>query len=230
MVLLSEELGLPVIPCQANRGKGVVDLKHAIRHPFPHLADRIWRAEKATEAAIESLGSKLREIGVTTPAAHAIHLLADSEYRTEDQPGIDRRVRQVGMEAAAECIRAGTSPEEDISQTRTRRVQQVCQLAAKRLDSGALTLSDKIDQVVLHPVGGWFIFIGIMLFVFWTIFSLAEYPMGWVESGIGELGDAVYNILPDGDLRDLTVSGVIGGVGSVVVSYRRFCCCCFLSG
>lgn len=215
--LLSEELGLPVIPCQANKGKGVVDLKHAIRHPFPHPPKRIWHAEKATESAIEDLAKQLEVNGSANPAAHAIHLLADAEYRTEDQPGIDHGMRQAAMNAAAECISAGESPEEDISQSRTQRVQAVCKLTAKRLDAGGLTISDKIDQVVLHPIGGWFIFIGVMLLVFWTIFSWSSYPMDWVETGIGALAESVSTMLADGDVKDLVIDGIIGGVGSVVI-------------
>ena len=34
-VKLSEELGVPVVPIQANKGKGLVELKQAMRHPFP---------------------------------------------------------------------------------------------------------------------------------------------------------------------------------------------------
>lgn len=215
--LLSEELGLPVIPCQANKGKGVVDLKHAIRHPFPHPAERIWHAEKPTEGAIEKLTRQLQEMGSETPEAHAIHLLADADYRTGEQPGIGRGMRQAAMDVAAGCIREGASPEEDISQSRTRRVQAVCKLAAKRLDAGGTTLSDKIDAAVLHPVGGWFIFIGIMFVIFWTIFSWAEHPMGWVETGIGALSESVSGVMPEGDVRDLVVDGVIAGVGSVVI-------------
>ena len=215
--LLSEELGLPVIPCQANRGKGVIDLKHAIRHPFPHPSQRVWHADKATEHAIDALAKKLEHNESKHAMAHAIHLLADTAYRTEVQPGIDRGMRQAAMEVASECIRSGSSPEEDISQSRTRRVQAICKLAARRLDAGGLSLSDKIDQVILHPIWGWFIFVGIMFGVFWTIFSLAELPMGWVESGIGALGESVSNMMPDGDLKDLVVEGVIGGVGSVVI-------------
>lgn len=215
--LLSEELGLPVIPCQANKGKGIVDLKHAIRHPFPHPPERIWHAEKATEAAIDKLSKKLDQAGLESAIPHAIHLLADADYRTQTQPGIDHGMRQTAMDVAAECIRAGASPEEDISQSRTRRVQAVCKLAAKRLEAGGLTWSDKIDQTVLHPVGGWFVFVGVMLLVFWTIFSWSAYPMSWVEAAIGALSGGVSGIMPDGDVKDLVVDGVIGGVGSVVI-------------
>jgi ferrous iron transport protein B len=39
---LSEELGVPVVPIQANAGKGIVQLKHAMTPPHPHVADCPW--------------------------------------------------------------------------------------------------------------------------------------------------------------------------------------------
>ena len=42
---LSEELGVPVVPIQANAGKGLLDLKQAIRHPFPPAAASPWAHE-----------------------------------------------------------------------------------------------------------------------------------------------------------------------------------------
>ncbi|MDA0814739.1 MAG: ferrous iron transporter B [Verrucomicrobia bacterium] len=51
----SEELGVPVVPMQANADKGIVDLKHAIRHPFPPVADPHWKHNgEDTEAADRS--------------------------------------------------------------------------------------------------------------------------------------------------------------------------------
>ena len=35
---LSEELGIPVVPLQANAGNGIIELKQALHHPFPHAA------------------------------------------------------------------------------------------------------------------------------------------------------------------------------------------------
>ncbi|MBK1854197.1 ferrous iron transport protein B [Verrucomicrobiaceae bacterium 5K15] len=215
--LLSEELGLPVVPCQANKGKGVVDLKHAIRQPFPHIPNRTWQGDKATEKAIVDLTSELETTGLEQPQAHAIHLLADVAYRTEEQPGIDRGVRQTAMDAADVAIRSGTAPDENISQSRTRRVQEICKMAARRQDTQGLTTSDKIDQILLHPVLGWVFFATSMMVVFWTIFSLAEYPMGWVEAGIDFVKNTVVGGMPEGDVKDLVSDGIIDGVGSVVI-------------
>lgn len=215
--LLSEELGLPVVPCQANKGKGVIDLKHAIRHPFPHIPRRTWQGDKITEKAIESLTSKLESAGLVNPGAHAVHLLADTVYRTENQPGIDRGVRQTAMDVADVAIRAGSAPDEIISQARNRRVQEICKVAARRQETGGLTTSDKIDRVLLHPIFGWIIFATAMLVVFWSIFSVAEYPMGWIENGIDFIKTSIAASMPEGDVKELVTDGVIDGVGSVVV-------------
>jgi len=50
-----------------------------------------------------------------------------------------------------------------------------------------------------------------------SIFSLAEYPMNWIDSHVTLLGNWVKGSLNPGDLRDLITDGAIAGVGSVLV-------------
>ena len=40
---ISEELGVPVVPVQANANKGIVELKQALRHPFPAVPGAPWK-------------------------------------------------------------------------------------------------------------------------------------------------------------------------------------------
>ena len=219
--LLAEELGLPVVACQANKSVGVLDIKHAIRRPLPLPSVRKWQADKHTEAAITGLAHQLKAQDIDNAGPHSIHLLADADYRNNQQAGISQVARQAGIDSAESCAREGISPEDAISKARTQWVQSLCSLVVRRKDPAqgvsGLTLSDKIDQVVLHPFWGWLVFAGLMFGIFWTIFSLAEYPMGWVDAGIGLITDGVAATLPEGDLKDLIVDGVIAGVGSVVI-------------
>ena len=80
--LLAEELALPVVPCQANKSIGVVDIKHAIRRPLPRPSARRWQADKHTESAIAELVNRLKAEHLDNADPHAIHLLADTDYRT----------------------------------------------------------------------------------------------------------------------------------------------------
>jgi ferrous iron transport protein B len=149
---LSEELGVPVVPTQANAKKGIVELKQAIRFPLPLAAEATW-------------------------------------------------------------ISGAADPESD----RRAFITRLCELAARRPNAHQQTRSDKIDAVLLHPICGWIALAGIFFCVFWAIFSFAEIPMGWIESGQGLLSDRVGSWMAEGDLRSLLVDGIIGGVGGVVM-------------
>jgi ferrous iron transport protein B len=48
---LSEELGVPVVALQANAGKGVLELKQALRHPFPAQPGAAWQSGPAAQLA-----------------------------------------------------------------------------------------------------------------------------------------------------------------------------------
>ena len=83
-------------------------------------------------------------------------------------------------------------------------------------DSDA-SLSVRLDRVFTHRVAGPVIVLAVFALVFQSIFSWAEAPMSAIEDGIGVLGAFVYEIMPEGLLRNLLVDGVIAGVGAVLV-------------
>ena len=82
-------------------------------------------------------------------------------------------------------------------------------------DSGNLT--EKIDNVVLHPVFGPIILAVLMFLIFQAVFAWAATPMEMITGGVEQLGALLTANMPDGHLKSLLVEGVIGGVGSVLV-------------
>jgi ferrous iron transport protein B len=78
-------------------------------------------------------------------------------------------------------------------------------------------LGKRVDVVLLHPIGGLVVLLVIMFVMFQAVFSWAEAPMNWIESGIAALGDWVAAHLAPGPLSSLLVNGVIAGAGSVLV-------------
>ena len=79
------------------------------------------------------------------------------------------------------------------------------------------TRSERIDNILTHPVLGPVIFIGILAFIFQSVFTWATVPMDWINNGISMFGDSVSGLLPAGIVRDLTVEGIIGGAGAILV-------------
>ena len=99
------------------------------------------------------------------------------------------------------------------TQKEVRRILDVCVSAAN--DTGNLT--EKIDQVVLHPVVGPILLAALMFLVFQAVFSWAAPPMEWIKDGVGQLGTMLGAHMGEGMLRSLLVEGILGGVGSVLV-------------
>ncbi len=78
-------------------------------------------------------------------------------------------------------------------------------------------LTEKIDDVVLHPVFGPLILAVLMFLIFQAVFAWAATPMEMITDGVGHLGALLTANMPDGHLKSLLVEGIIGGVGSVLV-------------
>ena len=103
---------------------------------------------------------------------------------------------------------------------------------AERVGSGCASspgeaagqMTERLDRILTHRRTGVLLFAAVMLFVFWLIFSIAQYPMGWIELLFETVGGVTDAVLPAGtpgslmeDVHSLLVDGVIGGVGGMLV-------------
>ncbi len=97
-----------------------------------------------------------------------------------------------------------------------RRAEQImrdCIRPPERPD----TLTGRIDSVLLHPVGGLVILLGLLFVMFQAVFAWAAPLMDGIDAGFMALGGLVATVLPDGLLQSLIVDGIISGVGSVII-------------
>ena len=74
-----------------------------------------------------------------------------------------------------------------------------------------------IDHVLTNKYFGFPIFFFILLVMFTATFVIGQYPMDWIEAGVGWLGEFISKNMPAGPVKDMIVDGVIGGVGAVIV-------------
>ena len=126
-----------------------------------------------------------------------------------------KQAMSMPLPAASHASWKGAGGERETA--RREFIRQLCLLAARRPDRHQLTLSDRLDAWLLHPVHGWVFFLAAMFAVFWSIFSFAEIPMGWIEGAQAGLSARVMSMMAAGDLRSLLVDGIIGGVGGVLM-------------
>ncbi|MFN5869120.1 MAG: FeoB small GTPase domain-containing protein, partial [Akkermansiaceae bacterium] len=71
---LSEELGIPVVPMQANTSKGIVELKQALRFPFPHASQASWLSKSGDiETNRRTFIASLCELAARRPDTHQLN-------------------------------------------------------------------------------------------------------------------------------------------------------------
>src|SRR6201999_2855927 len=79
------------------------------------------------------------------------------------------------------------------------------------------TWTARIDNVVLHPVGGLAILLLLLFVMFQAVFAWAQPLMQVLSAAFDALGQFVHDTLPGGLLQSFLQNGVICGGSSVIV-------------
>jgi ferrous iron transport protein B len=135
-------------------------------------------------------------------------------------PGVSERLEEMAREVARHTRRTlKAEPDAVIADYRYGYIAGIVKQAVRspETDQARLSLSDQLDKLLTHRVLGPVIMAGIVYCIYQVTFSVGTVPMGWVEALFKWLSGVATDLLPDGLLRSLVVSGVIGGVGGVVV-------------
>lgn len=230
---LSNLFGVPLSPTVGRTGKGISQL-------FEHITSIYQRRSQVhrvidvryspdIEEAITCVADELskdvsylpRPTRSLRPRFLAIKLLEEETTITEALkalPDCGTRILSVAQEAAIEYERRiGNDIQHDITNGRYGFVRGALQETYLSDYSQLSAKNHKIDHLLTHKIWGLPIFILSMYLMFQLTFTLGEYPMMWIESGVGMLAEWVSNIMQEGMLRDLIVDGVIAGVGGVLV-------------
>jgi ferrous iron transport protein B len=226
---LEHELGIPVIPCEAAHGKGLLELKLALsRHDLP-LPRHAWDVPTPLASAVAELQASLIAADAKAPLvarAEALLLLTDPDpLRVSGSTPLSGATNKILDTWKARWTVDKTDWSGALVSARYdaigKLVQQVVIPPAgtdqTHATQSTLALSDKIDAVATHPLWGWVIFAAIMATMFFAIFTLAGIPMGWIETLVAWISDHVSAMIPPGTLHDLVIDGAIAGIEGVII-------------
>jgi ferrous iron transport protein B len=234
---LSDELGVPVYAITANRGEGIPTLREGIVAQMVNSRAagtstlRSLKEIRRFYKLPEELGEKQSDLAeliarnrpqsAVSPEAEA--LLALTDERAVESIGTTHEIKTAIARARSELESDGIDWRSAAIEARYAWIAEVQERVVTETSALRETFSDKLDRVLTHKIWGMLIFVGIMALMFQSIFTLAEYPMNWIEAGVGKLGQWVGGAMPEGDLRSLIVDGAIAGVGAVVVFLPQIC-------
>lgn len=218
---LEHELGVPVIPCEAVNGKGLVELRLAMSRTELPLARHAWNIPAAIAPAVSDLQASLVANDGKSPLiarAEALLLLTDQDsMRVAGSTPLSPRTTEILSTWQKRWEGEGTDWAGTLVNARYDAIGEICREVVLRAGDTGPSASDQIDAVVTHPLWGWLVLGGIMTLLFLSIFTLAEYPMNFIDTHIASLADWVKASMAPGDLRDLITDGAIAGVGGVLV-------------
>jgi ferrous iron transport protein B len=218
---LEHELGIPVIPCEAVNGKGILELRLAMSRVDLPLPRHRWDIPAPIAPAVAELQASLVENDCKQPLiarAEALLLLTDSNpLRVAGSTPLSERTSAILAGWKKRWGDGGVDWSGTLVNSRYGAITRLCAKVVQRAASTGPGASDRIDRIVVHPLWGWLVLGAVMTMLFLSIFTLAEYPMNWIDAQVATLGAWVRGVMPPGDLRDLITDGAIAGVGGVVV-------------
>ena len=225
---LGKLLGVPIVPTVGRTGEGVKDLFRTIieMHEGRHKHSRHIHVNhgRLIEENIEQVEALIRE----NPEPHFNYSARFLSIKLLEN---DRQVEGICKQF----------PNWEAISTTVKKCQEVIKQEAKELSESAIThakygfiqgalkecfikkknyarkLTTQIDSIVTHPMLGYPIFLLLMFLMFYCTFNIGQYPMDWIDSFVGWLGETIGEKMSDGPLKDLLVDGIIGGVGGVIV-------------
>ena len=201
--------GIPVVPVSARKRTGLDVLMHAVVHQYeegpqgvvirysPEVEEKIARIE---EALYETYGE------MDNMRWHAIKMMEYDEEVCKDHPVdlhdiIDKNYEKNIINEKYDYIEA---------------IIEECLF--NKAEKSAFT--DKVDQIMTHPVWGIPVFLGIMALVFFFTFTVGDFLKGYFESGLNWFSASALTVLQGLHASDwvisLVVDGVIAGVGGIL--------------
>ena len=214
---LSRRLGVPVVATSGRSGEGIDALRAAVLDPPPPPKGVAWELMPAVADALDALEAALPD--TVPPQRRRFVALGALTSDLLLKPWATRAPEfyQAVLDARAD-LEARSVPYQVAEMTgRYGWISPVAAAVVRQSKPTEATLSDRIDAVVTHRIGGPLIFGGVLLLIFQAIFSWAVPAMDAIDWLIGQTGMGVRAVLPDGLLEDVLVEGALTGVGNVLV-------------
>ena len=210
---LAREIGVPVIPINPRKGKGIAQLKKAIEHTAADLYKTPVRDFVQINDSNISAVKEVKNIFPEISDYKAIHYLINHEsfhFSSSLQNQIEK------IEIDHQFNHTKVQAEEIL--LRYQRINNIMkQSVSEPSPMHKKMLSDKLDNVLLHKRWGYLILLGVLFLLFQSVFWLAELPMNLIESGFAFVSAWFSSWMPDVWYTNLFINGILAGVGGILV-------------
>lgn len=210
---LERELGVPIVPVNPRKNKGIPELKKAIALVAGNIEQVLPRDFIDTTALSPEAVRQVQNMFPQLSSYAALHYLINHEsflLNGEQQNAVEQ------IEINNQFNPTKTQAEEIMQ--RYVRIKQVMQQTIVEADPLKKSLfTEKLDNILLHRLWGYIILLLVLFALFQSIFSIAQYPMDAIEWGFGKMASWFHTVLPQGWFSDLIVNGILAGLSGIFV-------------
>jgi ferrous iron transport protein B len=207
---LYKDLGVPIILTDARKAEGMESMRSLIiENRFEKAAPFLDMQNLVSDDLISVLTKRFHLNNTYQAYQFLAFSEEDPQLSKDDKHWISTICKNFGFEKNKAQVQE--------VQLRNQKIQKILSNALTIGTPSSSSWSKKIDQWILHPVLGYFIFLGIMLLIFQGIFAWAEVPMDWIDRGFAWVTSWASNQFPEGVFTDFLVEGLIPGLGGIVI-------------
>ncbi|MBD3414207.1 MAG: ferrous iron transport protein B [Candidatus Aminicenantes bacterium] len=221
---LEKKLGIPVIPTVASHGKGVKQLldetifclDEGLKPQQLSWSKDVEDQIKYVQEVIPDEFKKVANDRFTAIKSIELDRLSFNRMLDEISPSLKQRI----MEARRRLRNGhGVPAYEVIAAERhhlAHKLFEDCCCVTRRKKS---SLSERIDDVIMHPFWGYFILMGVFLSFFSIIFLVASPVEEWLLGPLTMLRESLPDLLGSGGLfyvADGIIQGIAGGIAIVL--------------
>ncbi len=225
---LGKMLGIPIIPTIAAKGEGIDDLIEKVIDVYEDKDFSVRHIHINYGSMIES---SIRNIQRELWKNQDINTQISSRYLAIKLLETDQMIlKSLSEYANFEKIKSVVDKEISILENEYGEKSETIITDAKYgFIDGALKETrtfkteektrkiNHLDDILTHRYLGFPIFLLFLFLIFEATFTLGQYPMDWIESGVEWLSQYLNTTINEGPLKDLLIDGIISGVGGVIV-------------
>lgn len=214
---LERELGVPVIPINPRKNKGISQLKKTLAQiaatmvhtdNFSHIRNFVPGAFWG-RGTVQAIKQKLPHLS----DYRALHLAFNSK-----ELDINNKTKQIVEDAIRNIPLNKTVSQAEEIMDRYARIKVIMNQTVVEPDPlHKNLLTDKIDNVLLHRKWGLLILLFVLFLLFQSVFWLAQHPMDWIDLGFAQFSSLLARNLPETWWSDLLLNGIIAGLSGILV-------------
>jgi len=227
--LMSQALGIPVVPISAVKGEGVSELTdRAIEVAKNRVLPKVWDfcaegspVHRCIHAVVHLIQDHAERLGISTRFCAA--KLIEGDAPMAERLELDQNEKDLLEHCIVEMeSETGLDRNAALADMRYSFIENVvASSVVKCRESLEHRRSMRIDQILTGKYTALPVFFGVMLLVFWLTFNVIGSTLSdWLSLGIDQITGAVdagltaYGINPV--VHSLIIDGVFAGVGSVL--------------